>query len=61
VNHNYRGDVALAPRNPIPTFDATGCRDVGGPLSDSTWLLWIKNRIDEFSANPTLASEPANR
>ena len=38
---------------------------VGGtqesPWSDSTWLLWIKKRIDEFSANPTLASDPANR
>jgi hypothetical protein len=38
---------------------------VGGtqqsPWSYSTWLLWIKKRIDEFSANPTLASDPANR
>jgi hypothetical protein len=38
---------------------------VGGtqdsPWSDSTWLLWIKKRIDEFSADPTLASDPANR
>jgi hypothetical protein len=38
---------------------------VGGtqesPWSDSTWLLWIKKRTDEFSANPTLASDPANR
>jgi hypothetical protein len=38
---------------------------VGGtqesPWSDATWLLWIKKRIDEFSTDPTLASDPANR
>src|SRR5205823_2319056 len=37
---------------------------VGGtpesPWSNSTWLLWIKNRLDEFSTNPTLASEPGS-
>ena len=44
-------------RRPTPPFGGTQV----SPWSDSTWLLWIKNRIDEFSANPTLASDPANR
>src|SRR5262249_41118937 len=38
---------------------------VGGtwedPWSDSTWLLWIKKQIDEFSEDPTLTTDPATR
>jgi hypothetical protein len=38
---------------------------VGGtavsPWSNSTWLMWIKNRLDDFSRDSTLASDPASR
>ncbi len=38
---------------------------VGGthesPWSESTWLMWIKNRFDEFSTAPTIVGDPATR
>lgn len=28
------------------------------PWSESTWLLWIKNRLDEYAARPECAEDP---
>jgi cell wall assembly regulator SMI1 len=38
---------------------------VGGtpasPWSSGTWLLWIKNRLDEVARNPSVATDPASQ
>jgi hypothetical protein len=47
----------LAFHRPTPTVGGTP----ESPWSNSSWLLWIKNRLDELSTNPTLASEPGSR
>jgi hypothetical protein len=31
------------------------------PWSSATWLLWMKNRLDELARNPTIADDPASR
>jgi hypothetical protein len=40
-------------------------QSVGGTTesrwSNSTWLMWIKNRLEELSTNPTIASDQRSR
>jgi hypothetical protein len=31
------------------------------PWSSATWLLWIKNRLDELARKPSVAADPASR
>jgi hypothetical protein len=39
-----------------PTAHVGGTPD--SPWSESTWLTWIKNRLDAFASNPARASDP---
>jgi hypothetical protein len=40
-----------------PQIGAGGPPD--SPWSESTWLMWVKNRLDDYAANPGCAEDPA--
>jgi hypothetical protein len=47
----------LAFRRPVPAAGGTA----ESPWSNATWLSWIKNRLDDYSTDPSLADDPASR